>query len=210
MDAQDWAAFAGALLVALAMPGPDLVLVVHSASRSVREGARTAAGIVTGLAMHAGLAAAGATALLVSAPGALTVVRLVGAGVLLWLGGSMLRAACGPPTANDVVHRMHGGFVRGLVTNATNPKALLFFAAILPSFIGAGDGAQWRTLVLCATVVLGAGVWWGAAIGVVRRIGVHRSATADRVITRLGAVALLVIGTGLLIGSIDSLLPPRS
>ena len=92
MGAESWAAFALALLVALAVPGPDLVLVVHSATRSVREGASTAVGIVAGLMLHALLAAAGATALLVSAPGALTIMQLLGAGVLLWMGARMLRA----------------------------------------------------------------------------------------------------------------------
>ena len=93
MGAESWAAFAVALVVALAVPGPDLVLVVHSATRGVREGASAAAGIVTGLMLHALLAAAGATALLVSAPGALTAMQVLGAGVLLWIGAGMLRAA---------------------------------------------------------------------------------------------------------------------
>lgn len=92
MGAESWAAFALALVVALAVPGPDLVLVVHSATRGVREGASTAAGVVAGLMLHALLAAAGATTLLVSAPEVLTSVQLLGAGVLLWMGASMLRA----------------------------------------------------------------------------------------------------------------------
>lgn len=107
MGAESWAAFALALLVALAVPGPDLVLVVHSATRGVREGASTAVGIVAGLTLHALLAAAGATALLVSAPGALTVVQLLGAGVLLWMGASMLRATSStePDATEDIGHR---------------------------------------------------------------------------------------------------------
>lgn len=93
MGVESWEAFVLALTVALAVPGPDLVLVVHSATRGVREGISTAAGIVTGLMLHALLAMVGATTLLVSAPGALTVVQGLGAGALLWMGASMLRAA---------------------------------------------------------------------------------------------------------------------
>ena len=152
MGAESWAAFALALLVALAVPGPDLVLVVHAATRGVREGASTAVGIVAGLMLHALLAAAGATALLVSAPGALTIVQLIGAGVLLWMGTSMLRAApsAEPDATEDIGHRTQGGYARGFVTNATNPKALLFFAAFLPQFI---DPA--RSLVLQFAIMAG-------------------------------------------------------
>jgi threonine/homoserine/homoserine lactone efflux protein len=210
VGAESWAAFALALLVALAVPGPDLVLVVHSATRGVREGASTAVGIVTGLMLHALLAAAGATALLVSAPGALTVVQLLGAGVLLWMGTSMLRAipSAEPDATENTGYRSRGGYVRGFVTNATNPKALLFFAAILPQFIGRGDGAEMRTVALCAVVVLGAGLWWTATIALVRLFGFHRSAAADRNITILGSVTLLIIGAGLLASTAHGLINP--
>ena len=212
MGAESWAAFAVALLVALAVPGPDLVLVVHSATRGVREGASAAAGIVTGLMLHALLAAAGATALLVSAPGALTAVQVLGAGVLLWIGAGMLHAArsagAGVDTEGITGGRAQGGYVRGFVTNATNPKALLFFAAILPQFIGPGDGAEMRTAALCAAVVLGAGLWWAATIALVRLFGFHRSSTADRLVTLLGGMALLLIGAGLLATTAYGLVHP--
>ena len=212
MGAESWAAFAVALVVALAVPGPDLVLVVHSATRGVREGASAAAGIVTGLMLHALLAAAGATALLVSAPGALTAMQVLGAGVLLWIGAGMLRAAriagTGVDTEGITAGRARGDYVRGLVTNATNPKALLFFAAILPQFIGPGDGAELRTAALCTAVVLGAGLWWAAAIALVRLFGFHRSPAADRIVTLLGGVALLLIGAGLLATTAYGLVHP--
>lgn len=200
MGAESWAAFLLALLVALAVPGPDLVLVMHSATRGVREGASTAAGIVTGLSLHALLAVAGATALLVSAPGALPVLQVLGATVLLWIGAGMFRAALGKETEKDqgAERRARGGFVRGFLTNATNPKALLFFAAILPQFIGHGDDADFRTVALCATVVFGSALWWAVAIVLVRLFGFHRSSAADRIVTLLGGIALLVIGAGLL------------
>ncbi|GAA1546774.1 MULTISPECIES: LysE family translocator [Brevibacterium] len=210
MGAESWAAFALALLVALAVPGPDLVLVVHSATRGVREGASTAVGIVAGLMLHALLAAAGATALLVSAPGALTIVQLLGAGVLLWMGASMLRTTRSTEleAAKDFEHQSRGGYARGFVTNATNPKALLFFAAILPQFIGHGDGAKMRTVALCAAVVLGAGLWWAVTIALIRLFGFHRSPAADRIITLLGGVALLLIGVGLLASTAYGLISP--
>lgn len=201
MAVESWAAFVLTLAVALAVPGPDLVLVVHSATRGVRAGTSTALGIVGGLTLHALLAVAGATALLVSIPGALDAVQLLGAGVLLWMGSAMLRSGLRRPddVPDATAPNTPVGFVRGFATNATNPKALLFFAAILPQFIGHDEHSAMRTITLCATIVIGSGVWWAATILLIRVFGLHRRAGAERVITLLGGAVLLVIGSGLLV-----------
>lgn len=197
MGVESWAAFALALLVALAVPGPDLVLVVQSATRGARQGASSAAGVVTGLLLHAVLAVAGATALLMSVPGGLTVVQALGAGVLVCMGVSMLCAARRSSATSATERHLRlsrTGYVRGFVTNATNPKALLFFAAILPQFIGNDDGTEIRTVALCATVVIAATLWWTVTISLVRLFGFHRSPTADRVVTIVGGTSLVLIG----------------
>lgn len=84
----------------------------------------------------------------------------------------------------------------------------VFFAAILPQFIGSGDGAELRTAALCAAVVLGAGLWWAAAIALVRLFGFHRAPAADRIVTLVGGVALLLIGAGLLAATTYGLVHP--
>ncbi|MNW54997.1 Threonine efflux protein [compost metagenome] len=212
MGIQSWVAFALALLVALAVPGPDLALVVQAATRSVQQGVSTAAGVVTGLMLHALLAVAGLTALLISVPGAMAAAQILGAVVLLWMGASMLRA--GLPRADSTVPaqtpQARSGYARGLLTNATNPKALLFFAAILPQFIGQAEGASVRTALLCATVVLGAGLWWAGAITVIRFSGVHRSPSAGRIVTLAGGVSLVAIALGLLAAAVLGLADPNA
>ncbi|OKX84801.1 threonine transporter [Corynebacterium glutamicum] len=201
MDAASWVAFALALLVALAVPGPDLVLVLHSATRGIRTGVMTAAGIMTGLMLHASLAIAGATALLLSAPGVLSAIQLLGAGVLLWMGTKMFRASQNTGGSETAASQSGAGYFRGFITNATNPKALLFFAAILPQFIGNGEDMKMRTLALCATIVLGSGAWWLGTIALVRGIGLQKLPSADRIITLVGGIALFLIGAGLLVNT---------
>lgn len=208
MALESWVAFILALLVTLAVPGPDLALVLNSATRGAREAASTTLGILGGLTLHTLLAVAGVTALLLSIPGALDIVQVLGAGVLLWMGYSMLRSGLhrsqvASPTAAP---RTPTGFVRGFATNATNPKALLFFAAILPQFIGHDEHRTIRTITLCATIILGSGLWWGLTILLVRTCGLQRHAWADRAITLLGGAALLLIGGGLLATAIHHLM----
>ena len=112
----------------------------------------------------------------------------------------------GVATSSRRAEGQRGGFARGFVTNASNPKALLFFAAILPQFIGRGDDAELRTVALCATVVLGAGLWWAVAIALVRLFGFHQSPTAGRIVNLGGGIALLLIGAGLLATTVGDLI----
>ncbi|WP_261382086.1 LysE family translocator [Corynebacterium glutamicum] len=183
------------------MPGPDLVLVLHSATRGIRTGVMTAAGIMTGLMLHASLAIAGATALLLSAPGVLSAIQLLGAGVLLWMGTNMFCASQNTGESETAASQSGAGYFRGFITNATNPKALLFFAAILPQFIGNGEDMKMRTVALCATIVLGSGAWWLGTIALVRGIGLQKLPSADRIITLVGGIALFLIGAGLLVNT---------
>lgn len=185
-------AFVAALAVALAVPGPDFVLVVQSATHSTRRGLATACGIVAGLCLHAMLAIAGLAAVLASIPGSFALLRIIGAAVLLWFGVSMIRS-WRSPHENQSSASDSNGFLRGFLTNATNPKALLFFAAVLPQFIGTGPAAGVRTAILAFTVVAGATLWWAGTVAVIRITGVHGSPRSDRIITLCGGIALTVI-----------------
>lgn len=77
----------------------------------------------------------------------------------------------------------------------------MFFAAILPQFIGNGEDMKMRTLALCATIVLGSGAWWLGTIALVRGIGLQKLPSADRIITLVGGIALFLIGAGLLVNT---------
>lgn len=185
-------AFVAVLTVALAVPGPDLVLVVQSSTHSVRRGLSAAGGIIVGLCLHAALAIAGLAALLAALPGSLDALRLLGAGVLLWLGVQMIRS-CRSSNVNEPMQSESRTFLRGFLTNATNPKALLFFAAVLPQFIGTGPGTAIRTAVLAGTVVIGAVLWWGGTITIIRIVRLGSTERSRRITTLIGGISLIVI-----------------
>lgn len=134
----------GVFLLALAMvyllPGPDMLLLLHTgASQGARAALVTALGLALARACHVLLAGAGLALLLRSVPWAFDLVRLLGATYLAWLGVRMLLApAVLPATEGQPVLR-RGGYVRalrnGLLTNLLNPKALLFCSVLLPQFV---------------------------------------------------------------------------
>lgn len=194
MSPGSWAAFAAALVVALVVPGPDLVVVAHAATHSIRRGALTAVGVVLGLGFHAALAAGGLTALVVSVPAALTALQVVGACILFWFGISMARST----STESAAAQPDTGVLKGFVTNATNPKALLFFAAVLPQFIGEGPGRFMRTVSMGITVVAGAAIWWAVMIALTRTVRAGANGRFERTLSKAGGLILVCLAGGLL------------
>jgi len=142
MDPKIWLAyFAAAWLIALS-PGAGAVLsMTHGLSYGVRQTTATILGLQAGLGFILLVAGGGVGALLLASVTAFTVVKALGAVYLVWLGVKQWRAPVGSPLAPEgaVIEglRLPAGqrFVRGLLTNATNPKGIVFMVAVLPQFI---------------------------------------------------------------------------
>jgi threonine/homoserine/homoserine lactone efflux protein len=118
-----------------------------------RAGSAAALGIGAGTLVHVSAAALGLSALLATSATAFTVVKIVGAAYLVWLGIGMLwqrraRVAAAVPLAGDDPVAVVAGaasaataptrrriFLQGFATNVLNPKVALFFLAFVPQFI---------------------------------------------------------------------------
>ncbi|MEN1585680.1 LysE family translocator [Pseudomonas aeruginosa] len=143
-------------------PGPNMVYLV---SRSICQGRRAGwtslAGVAAGFVFYLFAAAFGITALLFAVPYAYDALRLGGAAYLLWLAWQAVRPGGRSPfevreLAPDSPRRL---FVMGLLTNLLNPKAAMFYLALLPQFI---DPAR---SVLAQSLALG-GVQIGISVAV--------------------------------------------
>src|SRR5262245_17128766 len=94
METSAMATFAIAALVLIMIPGPDLARITRNALAAGRRGGlRTTVGGALGVTVHASIAALGLSALLLASATAFTLLKLVGAAYLLWLGLQTLRAA---------------------------------------------------------------------------------------------------------------------
>jgi threonine/homoserine/homoserine lactone efflux protein len=119
-------------------PGADsLYIVARSISQGWRAGMAAAFGISLGCYVHIFAAAIGLSAALATSASAFTVVKLVGAVYLLYLGISLVRSS--PPTSHYQVAAapvlLRTVFWQGFLTNVLNPKVALFFLAFVPQFI---------------------------------------------------------------------------
>jgi threonine/homoserine/homoserine lactone efflux protein len=134
------AAFLSFLLAALLLnlaPGPDMMYVLgRSMGQGRRAGIVSALGIFVGCLFHICAAALGLAALLRSSPLLFHMVRLAGAGYLVYLGINLLlhaRSALeGAVVQQDALRKI---FFQGVITNILNPKVAIFFVAFLPQFV---------------------------------------------------------------------------
>ena len=178
----NWWAFVGVVALAYLVPGPDMAVILRSATRGSRAGAAAAVGAQLALCVHLALAVAGLSVALARYPEALTGIRIAGGLYLLYLGGRLIvptlrRAGSNAPSVeeNDVSTR--SAFGQGLFTNLLNPKAVLFFAAVLPQFLVPGAVPVWVQIVALGVldIVLGF-VAWTAVVA----LGVRLSAALRR------------------------------
>lgn len=178
-----------AVLVTVA-PGPDNAYIAAvAAERGTRAGVLSALGMGVGMVVHVAAASFGLAVLLASAPAALTVVRLGGAAYLGWLAFTTLRSVRSGAGTTEAPDRQVVG--RAVLTNLTNPKVILFFAAFLPQFVREGHGpAGWQLmtlggifLVLALVIDVVVGVVVGRLAGTAGGSG--RAATALRVVAGL-------------------------
>ncbi|MEH0833913.1 LysE family translocator [Pectobacterium cacticida] len=131
--------------LAVVAPGPDFAVTIRqSVNFGRRAGISTAVGIGAGISVHVVYTLLGVGALMHATPWLLRSAELVGGAYLLYLGVMFIRHA-GSQTAGVSVDDSHSGevrslrhsFVLGFLTNATNPKATLFFLAVFTTVVSA-------------------------------------------------------------------------
>lgn len=192
------ATFTVLALVLVITPGADTALLLRNAVAGGRSAAvATVLGSRLGLVVHALLAAAGLSAVLMASAKAFQVLKLVGAGYLVWLGiRSLVRAMDReqPPGSVSTHTSPCSPWREGFLTNLLNPKTAAFYLAVLPQFVGSHHPAL-RSLLL-ASIHIGLSLVWylglamatGGARRWIRRPRVRRSldAVSGTVLAALG------------------------
>ncbi|MGL4311232.1 MAG: LysE family translocator [Paracoccaceae bacterium] len=150
----DIAALALTSLIVELTPGPNMTyLALVAAAEGRGRGYAAVAGVALGLAVVGVAAALGLTAVVQASPAVYQALRWGGAAYLLWLAWDGWRGA-----GDGAEHAARGSshttfFRRGLVTNLLNPKAAVFYLAVLPGFVAADAPVLGQTLLLTAVYV---------------------------------------------------------
>jgi threonine/homoserine/homoserine lactone efflux protein len=197
-------AFALLSLALVLVPGPNVLFVI---SRSLQLG--RAAGVCTALGGQAGefaqvaAVAFGIGALVERSVAVFNVIKLAGAAYLIYLGVQAVRrrkslaAALGATVTKKAPLRiLSDGFLVGV----TNPKVIVFFAAVLPQFVDRSAGhvpVQMLLLgaVFIAIAVISDGCW--ALVAGTARAWLGRSPRRLELVGGTGGLAMIGIGIGL-------------
>jgi threonine/homoserine/homoserine lactone efflux protein len=132
-----------AVLLLELTPGPNMAyLATLALSRGLGAGLIATAGVASGLAVHALVAGLGAGVLIQQYPLLYEVLRWIGVGYLLYLAWEGWRSEKETsPERVDLAVTAGPLFLRAFLSNVFNPKSILFFVSVLPTFVGAGPGA---------------------------------------------------------------------
>jgi threonine/homoserine/homoserine lactone efflux protein len=136
-------------------PGPNMAwLALLGATRGRVAALASVAGIALGLAIAGAIAGLGVTALLTTEPRIFEALRIAGAAYLLYLAYDAWRAAA-KEVGDGLDRALSRYFRQGLLSNIVNPKAYLFYAAVLPQFVDVTrePGPQLWTLTAIYVVI---------------------------------------------------------
>jgi homoserine/homoserine lactone efflux protein len=201
MTLETWLAFLVAAILISVSPGAGAVACMTSGMRyGYRRGVRNIFGMQGGIALQLAIVGAGLGAILATSTMAFTALKWLGVAYLCWLGLKQWRAPAEPV---EVGEERSGGtraalFAQGFLVNATNPKATVFFLAVLPQFIEASRPLLPQYLAVCATLtVVDLFVMSGYTLFAAKFLALLRAPRQIRFVNRLfgglfvGAAALL-------------------
>jgi leucine efflux protein len=196
----DFAAFCGAILLFLALPGPGTFALLTSTGKGgFRAGAAATLGVIVGDQVLLWLAVAGVAALLAAHPQVFKAVQWAGAAYLGWIGLKLIfaREGSAPPIHIEPRHYARQAFLITLL----NPKAIVFYMAFFPLFI---DPATHRGVPTFAAMALTIAVITAIyclalcafANAVSAQVRAHKKLT--RMMERLAGLFLIAFGLRLL------------
>ncbi len=205
-----------AWLLAIASPGPDLVQLLRVGAVR-RNGVACALGIMSGNLLWIVASMLGLSALVDNVSGILTALFLVGGCVLAWMGQGALRGGLAARKQDAVLSDAASSLLTtqmttvqswrlGLVTNLSNPKALVFFGAVFAGFVPPDTSWAMRAVVLVMMMVTGVAWFVFVAVAVSVPALSKRLQAAGAWIDIVAGTVFLVLAAVLVIEGIARLL----
>jgi threonine/homoserine/homoserine lactone efflux protein len=152
-----WSFFALTEGVICITPGPAVLFVVsHGLARGGAASLWANAGILSGNTFYFVLSAFGLGAALAASHQVFTAIQYAGAAYLVYLGVTTMRGSGLAITPAEGPTDEPGTRVvaRGFALQAANPKALLFFTALLPQFVDPRGNVVMQVALLAATSIV--------------------------------------------------------
>jgi threonine/homoserine/homoserine lactone efflux protein len=167
MEFSSFIAFILVAAVQTGTPGPSTLFLVNNAlAVGPRRALVALSGDLAAIALLATLSVLGMGALLAAYPVAFLVLRLLGAAYVIWLGWTYLRSP--PPQYGGTALPQRSGaalWTHSFGIGISNPKAVLFFAALFPQFLPEDGGPSLMALLVVTFVIVKFFILGGYALG---------------------------------------------
>lgn len=192
-------AFVIASVVIIVIPGPSVLFVIgRSLALGRRAGVLSVVGNALGTVPAVLAVAFGVGAIVASSVAAFTVIKILGAAYLVWLGIQAIRHRHDHQTEEARMPASAGKLLRqGFIVGVTNPKTIAFFVAVLPQFVTPSAGPVWAQLLLLGlifpTLALACDTGWALAAGTART---WFARSPRRMSTLSGTGGVMMIGLG--------------
>jgi len=195
MQTETLIAYILTVLALMSTPGPShLLMLSNSAANGFGRSLATAAGDLTANMLQMLAAGLGLAALIIAVPKAFMFIKIAGVMYLVWLGLKMLIKSFQPRKHGNAAPRasLKALYMQGFITSATNPKAVVFFAALFPQFIS-NDQPFWpQFIALSAAYIIIDGLFLSAyGYGAAKLKSVIAS-NSSRWIDRMGGIGILI------------------
>lgn len=159
VNPQLYVAFCGVMAVLAVTPGPaNLFSIATGMERGRRAVLLAVLGMNAATLVWFGAAALGLGTLVTAFPDAFRWIAIGGAAYVGWLGVTSvlgaIRARASAGHSVQVVQTHRPAFVDGFLVQLANPKAVLFFTAVLPPFLDVGRPAAPQLALFAAAVIL--------------------------------------------------------
>lgn len=195
MSLHTWWLYVATVFVVSAIPGPNMLLVMtHGARHGLRRASSTMAGCLFALVLMLSVSAAGLGAFLEAWPAMFNALRFAGAAYLIYLGVKAWRARVDDAPAADTAATQRATasasrgalFRNGFLVAGSNPKDILFAAALLPQFINPSEPTLPQFGVLVVTFAVIEVSWYLVYASFGTRIGATlKSQSVAKVFNRL-------------------------
>lgn len=199
-----WWLYVTAVFLISATPGPNML---HVMTQSIQHGHRralaTMAGLMSAVLLCLVASALGLGAVLKASPHLFDVLRYAGVAYLIWLGIKAWRAPVGPVVdgAGRPARSGRALYVTGLLTGLSNPKLIIFAAALFPQFIDPARPFGIQLAILVVTFVVIESFWYAVyALGGLRLARWLEPANRQRLFNRATGVLFIGFGGALLGG----------
>ena len=155
MTFQIWLAYVSAVLILMITPGPSqLLMLSNSLGSGFRKSMATMAGDLTANSIQMIVASAGLAGILYASQYTFTAIKWLGVAYLIYMGAKLILRQ---PSTNLIgsgnTKSIKTLYTQGFVTSASNPKAIIFFAALFPQFLNPQEPVAFQLLILCMTYI---------------------------------------------------------